>query len=131
MLLIAPAPDFTQALIEPGLTAAQRATLDRDGFLAPPSDYGPPVPITRKLLEEGRNHLLLGGPLAVRCPVRVLHGMRDKDVPWQHSLQLADCLETPDVRLIFVKDGDHRLSRDADLTLLRETLLLLLGEDRA
>jgi pimeloyl-ACP methyl ester carboxylesterase len=131
MLLIAPAPDFTQALIEPGLTAAQRATLDRDGFLAPPSDYGPPVPITRKLLEEGRNHLLLGGPLAVRCPVRVLHGMRDKDVPWQHALQLADCLETPDVRLIFVKDGDHRLSRDADLTLLRETLLLLLGEDRA
>jgi pimeloyl-ACP methyl ester carboxylesterase len=131
MLLIAPAPDFTQTLIEDGLTAQQRVALARDGFLRPPSDYGPPLPITKKLIDEGRNHLLLGGKIAIACPVRVLHGMRDQDVPWQHSLKLAECLQTEDVRLMFVKDGDHRLSRDADLSLLRETLFALLGEDRA
>jgi pimeloyl-ACP methyl ester carboxylesterase len=131
MLLIAPAPDFTQTLIEDGLTAEQRSALERDGFLRPPSDYGPPLPITKKLIDEGREHLLLGGKIAIACPVRVLHGMRDQDVPWQHSLKLAECLQTENARLIFVKDGDHRLSRDADLSLLRETLFALLGEDRA
>jgi pimeloyl-ACP methyl ester carboxylesterase len=130
-ILIAPAPDFTQALVEEKLTAAQRAVLEEQGFLLPPSAYGPPVPITRKLIEEGRKHLLLGGPIAITCPVRILHGMQDPDVPWQQSLKLAECLESGDVRLIFLKDGDHRLSRDSDLLLLRQTLLALLGEDGA
>jgi len=130
-ILIAPAPDFTQALVEERLTAAQRAVLDRDGFLLPPSEYGPPVPITKKLIEEGRRHLLLGSKIAITCPVRVLHGMRDPDVPWQQSLKLAECLESDDVRLIFLKDGDHRLSREADLLLLRETLFALLGQNGA
>jgi len=131
MLLIAPAPDFTQALIEPSLTPEQRATLDRDGFLLPPSEYGPPLPITKKLIEEGRNHLLLGGPIPITCPVRILHGMRDNDVPWQHSLKLANCLASEDVRLIFTKDGGHRLSSDTDLLLLSQTLFTLLGENGA
>jgi pimeloyl-ACP methyl ester carboxylesterase len=131
MVLIAPAPDFTQALVEERLTAAQRAVLEAQGFLLPPSEYGPPVPITKKLIEEGRNHLLLGGPIAITCPVRILHGMRDPDVPWRQSLKLAECLESGDVRLIFLKDGDHRLSREADLLLLRQTLLALLGQDGA
>jgi pimeloyl-ACP methyl ester carboxylesterase len=130
-ILIAPAPDFTQTLVEERLTAAQKAVLDRDGFLLPPSQYGPPVPITKKLIEEGRNHLLLGGPIAISCPVRILHGMRDPDVPWQQSLKLAECLTSEDVRLIFLKDGDHRLSRDADLLLLRETLFFFLGQNGA
>jgi pimeloyl-ACP methyl ester carboxylesterase len=131
IVLVAPAPDFTQRLIEDGLTREQRAALDRDGLLLPPSEYGPPVPITKKLIDEGRNHLLLGGPIAIFSPVRVLHGMRDPDVPWQHSLKLAECLQAQDVRLTFIKDGDHRLSRDEDLSLLRETLFTLLGQDGA
>jgi pimeloyl-ACP methyl ester carboxylesterase len=131
MLLIAPAPDFTTRLIEPNLGADQREALARNGYFHPPSAYGPPAPISQKLLDDGRNHLLLDGPIAVACPVRVLHGMRDPDVPWQHSLLLAERLESEDVRLIFQKDGDHRLSRDQDLELLIQTLTGLLGEDRA
>jgi pimeloyl-ACP methyl ester carboxylesterase len=131
MVLIAPAPDFTQALVEERLTAAQRAVLEEKGFLLPPSEYGPPVPITKKLIDEGRNHLLLGGPIGITCPVRVLHGMKDPDVPWETSLKLSKCLASDDVRLIFLKDGDHRQSREADLLLLRQTLLALLGEDGA
>ncbi len=129
MLLIAPAPDFTASLIEPNLAAAQRAELAEKGFFHPPSAYGPPAPITQKLLDDGRNHLLLGGPIPIHCPVRILHGMTDPDVPWRHTLKLAECLATPDVRLSFVKDGDHRLSRDQDLRLLTETLATLLGEN--
>jgi hypothetical protein len=130
MLLIAPAPDFTQALIEPSLTAEQRAALERDGFLLPPSEYGPPLPITKKLLDEGRNHLLLGGPIAITCPVRILHGMMDADVPWKHSLNLVDCLESQDVQVTFIKDGDHRLSRPLDLARLGIALIHLFGENR-
>jgi pimeloyl-ACP methyl ester carboxylesterase len=70
--------------------------------------------------------LLLDGKIAVHCPVRVLHGMRDPDVPWRQSLVLAECLESADVQLVFVKDGDHRLSREADLGLLVETVGALL-----
>ncbi len=122
MVLVAPAPDFTARLIEPALSDAQRAALEEQGFFHPPSAYGPPAPISRKLLEDGRRHLLLDGKIGVNCPVRVLHGMRDPDVPWRQSLVLAECLESADVRLVFVKDGDHRLSREGDLGLLVETV---------
>jgi pimeloyl-ACP methyl ester carboxylesterase len=108
MLLIAPAPDFTERLMRPQLSAAQLEALQRDGVIYQPSDYGEPTPMTLKLLEDGAQHLLLDSAIAVRCPVRVLHGMRDPDVPWQQSLTLAEQLESEDVRLIFVKDGDHR-----------------------
>jgi pimeloyl-ACP methyl ester carboxylesterase len=129
ILLIAPAPDFTASLIEPNLAPAQRAALAEHGFFDPPSEYGPPAPITQKLLDDGRDHLLLTGPIDITCPVRILHGMNDPEIPWRHSLKLAECLKTPDVRLIFVKDGDHRLSRDEDLSLLTQTLTTLLGEN--
>ena len=118
LALIAPAPDFTQGLLQRRLNAAQVAALRTQGVIYPPSQYGAPMPLTMKLLEDGARHLLLGGEIAVTCPVRVLHGMQDPDVPWEHSLKLADCLESRDVRLVFVKDGDHRLSREADLALL-------------
>jgi pimeloyl-ACP methyl ester carboxylesterase len=131
LLLIAPAPDFTARLIEPHLAAEQREALARDGYFHPPSVYGPPAPISQKLLDDGRNHLLLDGPIPITCPVRILHGMRDPDVPWEHSLLLATCLDSEDVSLMFQKDGDHRLSRDQDLDLLVHTLTGLLGEDRA
>jgi len=131
MLLIAPAPDFTETLIAPQLGPMEREMLERDGVIYQPSDYGAPTPVTQKLLDDGATHLLLNKAIAITCPVRVLHGMNDADVPWEVSVQLAACLDSPDVRLIFVKDGDHRLSRDQDLSLLRETLGALLGEDAA
>jgi pimeloyl-ACP methyl ester carboxylesterase len=126
MLLIAPAPDFTETMVLSQLTAMDRELLEREGVIYPPSNYGDPIPLTRKLLTDGKKHLLLGAPIAVYCPVRVLHGMVDPDVPWKHSLSLATSLETQDVRLIFIKDGDHRLSRAEDLLLLHETLAAIL-----
>ena len=129
MLLIAPAPDFTETMILPNLTPHYRDELARTGKFYPPSEYGEPIPITQKLLDDGRHHLLLNAKIAVHCPVHVLHGMRDPDVPWQNSLKLSECLETEAVRLIFVKDGDHRLSREQDLLTLRDTIFGLLGEN--
>jgi pimeloyl-ACP methyl ester carboxylesterase len=129
MVLIAPAPDFTELLIRPNLSAEQRQALAQDGVCYQPSAYGPPTPITAKLLEDGAKHLLLQAPIAFEGPVRILHGMRDADVPWQQSLELAERLTSADMRLIFVKDGDHRLSREADLTLLVQTVSALLGEN--
>jgi len=126
LLLIAPAPDFTERLILPELSADQLHTIKMQGVLHRPSEYGEPLPLTWRLLEEGRAHLLLDAPIAVHCPVRILHGMQDADVPWKLSLELAEQLETPDVRLVFVKDGDHRLSRPRDLGLLGGTLRSLL-----
>ncbi len=131
LLLIAPAPDFTETLILPQLSPVQREMLERDGVIYQPSDYGAPTPITQRLLDDGLSHLLLNGPIAITAPVRVLHGMNDADVPWETSVTLAAFLQTPDVRLTFIKDGDHRLSRPRDLALLRAGLLALLGEDGA
>ncbi len=129
LLLIAPAPDFAADLIEPNLQPAQREALATQGFFHPPSAYGPPAPITQKLLDDSRHHLVLRAPIHITVPVRILHGMNDPDVPWQRSLILAERLESENVRLIFVKDGDHRLSRDQDLQLLTQTLATLLAED--
>jgi pimeloyl-ACP methyl ester carboxylesterase len=112
---IAVAPDFTHDLILPRLTPEQRLRLDRDGVFLAPSAYGEPTPITRRLLEDGERHLLLRGPVPIRCPVHLLHGQQDPDVPWQTSLRLAALLESPAVTVELVKDGDHRLSREEDL----------------
>ena len=113
------------------MAPSERATLEREGVLHVPSQYGDPTPITLKLIREGANHLLLNGPIAIRCPVRLLHGQDDPDVPWELTLLTAQQLESADVRVILVKDGDHRLSRPTDLTLLRQTLGGLLEEDGA
>jgi pimeloyl-ACP methyl ester carboxylesterase len=127
MMLIAPAPDFTERLIWPSLSpAAQRAVLER-GRWATPSAYSPnhPTIITRGLIEDGRAHLLLQGAVPVRCPVRIVHGQRDPDAPWRLSLELAEKLESEDVAITLVKDGDHRLSRPQDIALLLRTLAAL------
>jgi pimeloyl-ACP methyl ester carboxylesterase len=123
---IAPAPDFTEDLMWAAFTPEQRAAIERDGVWHRPSDYGAPYPITRALIEDGRDHLLLRGPVALDVPVRILQGMQDPDVPWRHALRIAEAITGADVRVSLVKDGDHRLSRPQDLALLGETLAPLL-----
>ncbi|OYV31522.1 MAG: hypothetical protein B7Z81_13660, partial [Acidocella sp. 20-61-6] len=129
LLLVAPAPDFTELLIRPALSPAQQVALDTNGVFHQPSPYGPPTPITAKLLADGRANLLLTGPIPVTCPVILLHGMRDTDVPWQQSLTLAERLTSDSVSLTFLKDGDHRLSRESDLALLARSLEVLLSQN--
>jgi pimeloyl-ACP methyl ester carboxylesterase len=80
-----------------------------------PSQYGEPYPITRALIEEGRHHLLLGSAIDVGCPIRILQGAQDPDVPWQHAFALAHRLPKDDVVLTMIQDGDHRLSRPQDI----------------
>jgi pimeloyl-ACP methyl ester carboxylesterase len=127
---VAAAPDFTEALMWDTMLPAERATLQRDGVLYVPSAYGEPTPITRALIEEGRRHLVLGGPIPLTCPVRLLHGQADADVPWETSVRLAERIAGPDVQVLLVKDGGHRMSRPGDLLVLESLLLpLLCGQD--
>jgi pimeloyl-ACP methyl ester carboxylesterase len=120
---LAPAPDFTEALIWNQLIDEDRDLLLRAGRLERPSAYSEePTIITRALIEEGRRHLLLSAPVGVHCPVRLLHGMTDPDVPHRLSLDLAARLVSNDVRVTLIKDGDHRLSRAEDLALLGATI---------
>jgi len=128
---IAPAPDFTERLMWPALNEAHREAILRDGMVLVESPYGPPVPLTRKLFEDGRNQLVLTTPISFAGPVRILQGMRDNEVPWQYAPEIAQRLEAPDVRIILVKEGDHRLAREEDLALLVETLRGLPGEGAA
>ncbi|MDR3534370.1 MAG: alpha/beta hydrolase [Rhodopila sp.] len=128
---IAAAPDFTRRLMWESMAPSEQATLKRDGVLYIPSQYGDPTPITRALIEDGSNHLVLTGSIPIHCPVRLLHGQADPDVPWELALRIAEQVETPDARVILVKDGDHRLSRPADLALLRQTVAALLAQDGA
>ena len=128
LLGIAAAPDFTADLIPHGLTDEQKAALEGDGVVYLPSDYGPdPTPLTKKLLEDGGNHLVLRGEIALDVPVRLIHGMKDPDVPWETAMRIADRLRSSDVEITLVKDGDHRLSEPADLERLCATLEALLG----
>lgn len=115
MVLIAPAPDFTEELMWKGFSPEIRQQIETEGQWLRPSDYGEPYPITRALIEDGRKHLLLGGAINVGCPVRILQGARDPDVPWQHAFALAHRLPAEDVVLTMIQDGDHRLSRPQDI----------------
>ena len=116
---IAPAPDFTEDLIWARLSEAQRRELLERGELAAASAYeADPIPITLRLVEEGRRHLLLRGPIRLSCPVRLLHGMEDPDVPYQTSLRLVERLTGIEAVVELIEDGDHRLSRPQDLTRL-------------
>lgn len=128
LVLLAPAPDFTQAIWDDELTAAERECLQRDGFVERPSEYSTePYVITRQLIEDGRRHLLLGQPIDIRCPVRILHGMRDSDVPWRRSVTLIEQLQGEDATLTLLKSGDHRLSTPDDLARLTATVDALCG----
>jgi len=115
LVLIAPAPDFTEQLMWNGFSPEIRNEIETTGVWLRPSQYGEPYPITRALIEEGRNHLLLGSAIEVGCPVRILQGAQDPDVPWQHAFALTHRLPSDDVVLTMIQDGDHRLSRPQDI----------------
>jgi len=117
LVFIAPAPDFTEVLMWKAFPPEIRAEIETKGLWLRPSDYGDgsPYPITRNLIEEGRNHLLLGSKIDVGCPVRILQGAQDPDVPWKHAFALVHRLPAEDVVLTMIQDGDHRLSRPQDI----------------
>jgi pimeloyl-ACP methyl ester carboxylesterase len=116
LVLIAPAIDFTEELMWKRFSPEARRDIEEKGVWARPSQYSAEsYPITRKLIEEGRNHLLLGGMIETGCPVRILQGVQDPDVPWQHAVELTSRFARDDVVLTLVKDGDHRLSRPEDI----------------
>jgi len=116
MVLIAPAVDFTEALMWQRFSPEIRHEIETKGAWLRPSQYDTaPYPITRALIEDGRRHLLLGGLIETGCPVRILQGVEDPDVPWGHAVELVSRLAQDDVVLTLVKDGDHRLSRPEDI----------------
>src|SRR5436190_13257881 len=120
---IAAAPDFTEELLPKRLTPAQRREIEERGAVTLSSDYDPAGYLyTRALIEDGREHLLLGAPIPLDMPVRLLHGLGDASVPWQLSLRLAERLASRDVVVTLVKRGDHRLSSEPDLARLAQTL---------
>lgn len=119
MALIAPAPDFTSELIEPNLKAKERKSLAERGYFEERSPYSPePNIYTRALIEDGRANRVLDGIIETGCPVHILQGMKDPDVPHAHAMKLVEHLPADDVVLTFIRDGDHRLSRPADIALL-------------
>ena len=123
MVLIAPAADFTEALMKPGLPPEALAAIERDGEWIRPSLYEPTgYPITKGLLEDGARWTILGAPVPIECPVRILQGREDPDVPWLHALELANAIKGEDVVFTLIKDGDHRLSRDRDIARLVATV---------
>jgi pimeloyl-ACP methyl ester carboxylesterase len=119
LVLLAPAPDFTTELVEPALTAAQKRDLKTKGFFEEPSDYSAePYIYTSALIEDGRNNRVMTGPIDTHCPVHILQGLADADVPASHALKLVSLLPADDVTLSLIPDGDHRLSRPQDLDML-------------
>ena len=128
LLLIAPAADFTEALIWARMSPQMRSEVMEKGFWLRPSAYDDgPYPITRRLIEDGRKHLLLGGPIQIDVPVHIVQGMQDPDVPWQHAMTLMERLSGNPV-LTLIKQGDHRLSTPSDLLRIEHALDGLLAE---
>ena len=119
LVLIAPAVDFTERLLWPGLDETARQAIETVGVTFRPSAYAAePVPITRALIADGRRHLMLDKALRSHAPVHILQGMADPDVPWQHAMALVEHFAADPVALTLIKDGDHRLSRPVDIARL-------------
>ena len=132
LLGIAAAPDFTEYLIQARTTEALREQMARDGYVLYPSAYSEePYVITMRLIEEAREHLLFGKPIPIPCPVRLVQGMQDPDVPWQTTLKLCEALESDDVELTLLKSAGHRLSEPDELALILRTLEALIERCRS
>lgn len=128
IILIAPAPDFTMDLIEPQLTATDREALEIQGWFEEKSDYLPqPNRWSNAFLEDGRSNRVLNGIIDTHCPVHILQGMLDADVPHTHALKLISHMPSDTVTITLVQDGDHRLSRRQDLALLERTVLSMMA----
>ncbi|MET0257216.1 MAG: alpha/beta hydrolase [Methylobacterium sp.] len=130
LLLLAPAPDFTGRLLEPSLTAEEHASLAREGRILRPSPYGEPTLYTRALIEDGAAAAVMDRPIETGCPVRIIQGMEDAEVPFAHALELVAHLPADGVTLTLVRDGDHRLSREEDLLRMTRALEELLAAAR-
>ncbi|WP_375648798.1 alpha/beta hydrolase [Bartonella sp. OT172YNZD] len=116
MILIAPAPDFTQTLVEPELGPEEWKTLEEKGYIERPAvGDTEPMPFTKTLIEDGYENCVMKGCIDVGCPVHILQGMKDAEIPYQHTLTLLDHLPLHDVTLTLVRDADHRFSRPQDL----------------
>jgi pimeloyl-ACP methyl ester carboxylesterase len=116
LVLIAPAPDFTHELVEPRLTDTERTALAEKGYFEKPSEYSDePYRYTRALIEDGRDNLVMAGLIETGCPVHILQGMKDPDVPYRHALKIMEKIVSDDAILTLIRDGDHRLSRPEDL----------------
>ncbi|MDV6226133.1 alpha/beta hydrolase [Nitratireductor aquimarinus] len=123
LLLLAPAPDFTSVLVEPKLSDANRRDLEEKGYMEEPSEYSDePYVYTRALFEDGRKNLVLDGVIDTHCPVHILQGKADPDVPFAHAMRLAEHLPADDVTISLIGDGDHRLSRPQDIALILRSL---------
>lgn len=122
LVLIAPAVDFTEELMWAHMPEDVRAQILRDGAWKRDSIYGDPLPITRALIEDGRKHLMFSGPIATHCPVHILQGMQDPDVPWKHAMRLVEHVPGDDVTTTLIRDGDHRLSRPQDIEKLLQAV---------
>lgn len=128
LVLIAPAPDMTHELMLPGFTAAEHESLQNNGYIDQPSEYSEtPYRITRALIEDGQQHLLFGGVIETGCPVTILQGGKDVDVPQAHAIKLVTHILHDPVTLTLIPDGDHRLSRDEDLVRLRDAVMRLVA----
>ncbi|MEM6810849.1 MAG: alpha/beta hydrolase [Pseudomonadota bacterium] len=122
---LAPAPDFT-TWIEEKLSQSQKEELEHQGYLEQPNDYGDPYIISKALLENGRQHLLLESDIPISCPVRLIHGKQDSDMPWEISNKIAEKLTSTDVKVTFIDDADHRLSSPEELEVLKTHIEALL-----
>ncbi|MEX6506246.1 alpha/beta hydrolase [Jiella sp. M17.18] len=124
LLLLAPAPDFTHRLMKPQMSEEHFRALRTDGFFTEPSEYGPePNIYTRALFDDGDANLVMEDLIETHCPVTIIQGMSDPDVPYQHALELVSHLPFHGVVTTLVRDGDHRLSRPQDLALIRRAVL--------
>ncbi len=125
MVLIAPAPDFTQKLLWQELSGAAQEEIAHNGFWMRPTDYGEPYPITRELISDGKQWSILDGPIDLSMPVTILQGKMDPDVPWTHALKVQEKIASTDCVFHLIKDGEHRLSREGDIKrLLLEVQLM-------
>lgn len=134
LLLLAPAPDFTVELMEPELTAQQKHDLETKGYYEEPTPYGPdPNIFTKAFFDDGRANRTMMQSIDTNCPVHIIQGKQDPDVPWQHAQRLFELMSKDDASITYVNDGDHRLSRPEDIALIKRALddLLLSIAQRA
>lgn len=123
LLLLAPAPDFTVELMEPQLSDAEKHDLETKGYFEEATPYGPdPNIFTKALFDDGRQNRTMASSIDTHCPVHIIQGKQDPDVPWQHTQRLFELMSKDDASLTYVKDGDHRLSRPQDIALMKTVL---------